>query len=60
MGKFVLVFDNWIDARWVINNAMASIDENYEKGSVRHNEMLALSKDLNEQMKQQVGEEYDT
>lgn len=55
-----LEFENWIDARWVINCAMAAVDETYEKGSVRHNEMLELSKKLHEQAEKQVGETYNT
>jgi len=55
-----LQFKDWKDARWVVNNAMASIDQAYEKGSVRHNEMLALHKELSEQLRIQVGEEYNT
>jgi hypothetical protein len=55
-----LQFKNWEDARWVVNNAMASIDQAYEKGSVRHEEMKALHKELSQQLRMQVGEEYDT
>ncbi len=58
---FKLEFEDWKDARWVINCAMAAIDEHYEKGSVRHNEMLELEKKLHEQMETQVGKEtYNT
>ena len=56
----VLVISDWIDARWLINNALASIDSCYAKGSQRHNEMLELHKKLEKQLISQVGEDYLT
>jgi len=54
---YKLEFENWIDARWVINCAMAAIEDYYEKDSVRYNEMLELHKKLTEQMCTQVDKE---
>jgi hypothetical protein len=59
-NSVTLKIKDWKDARWLIYNAMASIDMSYEKGSVRHNEMIALHKELEQQLKEQVGKEYDT
>lgn len=57
---FELKFDNWIEARWLINCAMAAIDESYEKNSIRYAEMKKLNETLHQQMREQVGEDYDT
>ena len=59
--KFILEFDEWIDARWIINCAMAGIDHHYSETSVRHIEMSKLRKKLHKQMSKQAGKEkYDT
>lgn len=61
MKKFELKFDDWRDARWVINCAMGAIENTYEKNSPRWNEMNQLHKELHEQMEKQVGQEnYNT
>lgn len=53
----ILVIPDWQDARWLINCAMAAIDESYEKGSVRHDEMKALYTKLQGQLRSQLSVE---
>jgi len=58
-----LKIEDWNTARWLINCAMQAIDDSpYKRGSVRHNEMLALTADLARQCKKQmkVPDEYDS
>jgi len=55
-----LEIQNWKDARWLINCAMAGIDEAYKKGSPRHDEMCELHRSLEKQLLEQVGEDYLT
>jgi hypothetical protein len=53
MKKIKLEISNVVDARWLVNCAMAAIDESYEKGSVRHNEMKKMHEDLLIQIEKQ-------
>lgn len=42
---------------WVVNCAMAAIEENYPKNSVRYIEMQSLCRDMLKQIKSQITED---